>query len=143
MAIQDALKKADLFAGLSDSTMQAIAKLARPASYEEGDKVYEIGDDATDLYLVDSGRVRFSIGVGNRDGAASVMTKGQVFGWAALLEDRPRRVATALCLEDTDLFVIPVRPLLDLFKKDTAGGYLVMRRLATMVARDFMSMLVV
>jgi CRP-like cAMP-binding protein len=143
MAIQDALKQAELFAGLSDSTLRAIAALARSVSYDEGDKVYELGDDATDIYLVDSGCVRFSIGVGNRDGAGSVMTKGKVFGWAALLENQQRRLATAQCLENSTLWVIPAHALLDLFEQDRAGGYLVMRRLAAMVARDFMSVLAV
>lgn len=141
MAIQQALKANELFADLSDRTIAAIAALARRESFEEGDKIYELGDDALDMYLVDSGRVRFSIGVGNRDGELSIMTKGRAFGWAALLEQQPRRVATAVCLENCVLYVIPAKALLELLDRDVAAGYRVMRRLATMIARDFMSVL--
>ena len=83
-----------------------------------------------------------SIGVGNRpDSSGSLILPGKIFGWAALLRDQPRRVATASCLEDSTLYVIPREKLLELFDQDYAVGYQVMHRLATTVAGDFVSVL--
>ncbi len=142
MVTVDALRNTELFQDLSDETLRAITDLATVASYEDGDSVYELGDDADDLYLVDSGRVRFSLGVGNRpDASGSVMTAGIIFGWAALLEAQPRRLATATCLEPSRLLAINGRALLQIFDRDTAAGYSVMRRLAAMIARNFMEVL--
>ena len=142
MVTVDALRNTELFQDLSDETLQAITDLATVTSYEDGDSVYELGDDADDLYLVDSGRVRFSLGVGNRPRASgSVMTAGKIFGWAALLEAQPRRLATATCLESSRLLAINGRALLQIFDRDTAAGYTVMRRLAAMIARNFMETL--
>jgi len=136
------LKGADLFCDLSDQTLETIVGLAISKTFEEGDNVYQLGDDANDLYLMDTGRIRFSLGVGNRpESSGSFIPPGSVFGWAALLQEQPRRVATASCLEDSTLFVIPGDKLLDVFHNDKDAGYLVMRRLATMIARDFMSVL--
>lgn len=136
------LKSADLFHDLSDKTLKMIAGFTTTKSLEEGDHVYQLGDDADDLYLLISGRVRFSIGVGNRPGArGSLIVPGNVFGWAALLQEQPRRVATATCLEDSVLYVLPGQKLLNLFDKEKAAGYVVMRRLATMIARDFFAAL--
>lgn len=140
MSIEDALGKTDLFAGLPESTLKAIAGLATPLSIEEGDKVYGLGDDAHDVYLVKDGRIRFSLGAGNRPGGAgSIITEGMVFGWAALLDGNPRRVATAVALEDSTVYVIPGSGLRQLFDDDTASGYRVMRRLTGMITQDFMS----
>ncbi len=140
MSIEDALGKTELFAGLPEETLKAIAGLAAPLSIEEGDKVYGLGDDARDVYLVKDGRIRFSLGSGNRPGGAgSIITEGMVFGWAALLEGEPRRVATAVALEDSTVYVIPGQGLRDLFDGDTASGYRVMRRLTSMITQDFMS----
>jgi CRP-like cAMP-binding protein len=140
MAIISTIQKTKFFAGLSQQTLQAIAELGHFVSFEEGDKIYEFGDDALDAFLVESGRVRFSLGVGNRpESSGSIMSKGMLFGWAALLEEQPRRVATATCLEASSLFVFPGNQLLALFNNDTSSGYLVMRRLATLITRDFMS----
>ena len=142
MVAIELLRKVDLFRGLSDQTLEAIAKMAQSRSYEDGEHIYQLGDDAKELFLVASGRIRFSMGVGNRpDPSGSTKVPGALFGWAALLEQEPRRVATASCLEDSTLFVIPGDKLLDLFGRDQAAGYLVMRRLATMIAQDFMSVL--
>jgi len=142
MVAVENLKNTDLFQDLSDQALQAIAGFAEPAKFEEGDKIYQLGDDANDLYYLETGRMRFSIGVGNRlDGAGSLILPGRVFGWAALLHEQPRRVATASCLEDSTLYVIPREKLLELFDKDHAAGYQVMRRLATTIAGDFVSVL--
>jgi len=137
-----ALKSTDLFHDLPGKTLKVIAGFTTAKSLEEGDHVYQLGDDANDLYLLISGRVRFSFGVGNRPGAGgSVIVPGNVFGWAALLQEQPRRVATATCLDDSELYVIPGQRLIDLFDKEKAAGYVVMRRLATMIARDFVAAL--
>ncbi len=136
------LKNSDMFQDLPDAVLKTIAGLADTVKFEEGDDVYDLGDGANDLYLLESGRVRLSMGVGNRpEGSGSVILPGSVFGWAALLEDQPRRVATASCLEDSALGVIQGAALLELFDKEKTAGYFVMRRLATMIARDFISVL--
>jgi CRP-like cAMP-binding protein len=136
------LGKTDFLQDLSVQTLEVIIRFAVPASFEEGDNIYQLGDDASDLYFLESGRVRFSIGVGNRpDGAGSLILPGKLFGWAALLRDQPRRVATAACLEDSMVYLIPRRNILGLFEQDFADGYKVMRRLATTISRDFVSVL--
>jgi CRP-like cAMP-binding protein len=142
MAIVEALRCAELFRDLSHHTLQVIAGFSSPQSIEAGDTVYQLGDDADYLYLLDSGRVRFSLGVGNRPNqSGSIITPGDVFGWTALLRDQPRRVATAACLEDTAVYVIPGIKMLEHFETNSEAGYLTMRRLATIAARNFMSAL--
>ena len=136
------LRKTNLFQDLSDQALGDIAGFADSASFEEGDNIYQLGDDANDLYVLESGRVRFSLGVGNRpDGAGSLILPGKVFGWAALLDGQPRRVATASCLEDSKLYIISRTNLLNLFEKNNEAGYQVMRQLATIIAGDFVSVL--
>ncbi|MDA0305908.1 MAG: cyclic nucleotide-binding domain-containing protein [Proteobacteria bacterium] len=131
------LKNSELFQDISDPSLEAISALINTVNVEEGDSVYQLGDDASDLYLLIAGRIRFSLG----EGSGSVILPGNVFGWAALLGDQPRRVATASCLEDSTLGVISGQALLDHFEADKTMGYFVMRRLATMIASDFMSVL--
>lgn len=142
MTATELLARAELFQDLSPDALNVVAGLAVNKKLEEGDAVYALGDDADDLFLLCHGRVRFSLGVANRaEAAGSIITPIAIFGWAALLEEQPRRVATAVCLEDSELYVIPGGALLHLFERDQASGYQVMRRLATMITRDFMSVL--
>ena len=133
------LRGAALFEGVSDATIEAIAAASTRRDADDGDKVYELGDDANDVYVVQSGRVRFALGVGNRtESAGSIMEPGVVFGWAALV-DQPRRVATAMCLEPTTLLVIPGAELLRILAAKPDDGYTVMRQLAIMIARNFIT----
>lgn len=142
MTATEIFDRAELFQDLSQETLEIVVGFARNEKLEEGDAVYNLGDDADDLFLLTEGRVRFSLGVSNRpEAAGSIILPMTVFGWAALLEEQPRRVATAVCLEDSELYVISGQALLELFERDQASGYQVMRRLATMITRDFMSVL--
>ena len=135
-----ALSQAELFQGLSATTLDAIATLSRVHDYDEGEAVYRFGDDAVDVYVLVNGRVRFSLGVGNRPGEGhSVFTSRMVMGWAALVTDQPRRIATAACLEPTRLLEISGNELLDLLEANPADGFIVMKRLAAMITRNFMS----
>lgn len=139
MDIQSSLAKSALFGGLKPETYAALARIARTQTLEDGDTVYRIGDPAQDVFVVGDGRVRFTIGVGNRpDGRGSIFEVGDTFGWAALIEDQPRRIATALCMEDTTLIALNGAQLLAAFERDPAAGFIVMRRLAKRIARDFL-----
>lgn len=141
-AVLDVLKQANQFADFSGNTLEAIAGITKRRNYEEGDSVYSLGDDARNIFVVVSGRIRFSLGTGNRAGASgSIMTEGQLFGWAALIDDHPRRVATALCLENSSLLVVDGGKLLEIFDQDSGAGYLFMRGLAGMIANNFMDVL--
>lgn len=136
------LAAASMFGGLQETAIASIAKLAETRNYEEGDAIYTLGDPALAVYVVVSGRVRFSIGVGNRASTAhSVMQSGETFGWAALTGKDPRRVATASCLEDTTLLAINGDALTKYFETDTASGYAVMRQIADRISRDLLAAL--
>ena len=139
MELPESLQSTALLAGLSPQTYAAMARVARRLRFEEGDTVYGIGDPARDVFVMVDGRVRFTIGVGNRpDSAGSVFGAGDALGWAALLEDQPRRIATAVCMEDSTLIALSGEQLFAIFERDPAAGYTVMRRLAKMIAHDFL-----
>ena len=133
---QSALNAAELFTGIAGETLGAIIALARKEEFGSGTTVYDIGDAAGDFFILESGRVEFLIGREERMSAAGFMLrKGEVFGWAALLENQPHRIARATCLEPSQLLRINGNQALELLAKDPAAGYLVMRRLASLIAR--------
>ena len=133
---QSALNAAELFVGISDATLAAITALAQKEERAAGSICYDFGDPADDFYVLESGRVEFLIGRDERLSPAGFMLrKGEVFGWAALLENQPRRIARATCLEQSQLLRIDGRKTLALLESDSASGYLVMRRLSSLIAR--------
>ena len=110
--------------------------LAKKEEFSAGSALYDFGDPADDFFVLESGRVEFLIGRDERLSPAGFMLrKGEVFGWAALLENQPQRIARATCLEQSQLLRINGRQTLQVLENDPASGFLVMRRLASLIAR--------
>ena len=131
-----ALKVAELFAGVSVETLERLHKIARREERKSGSTLYDIGDSTDDLYVLESGRVEFMIGRDERTSAAGfVLVKGEVFGWAALLDHQPQRIAKAVCLEDSAMLRLNGEQILQILESDPASGYLVMRKLSGLITR--------
>ena len=133
---QGALNVGELFSGISKQTLAALTDLAKSEEFAAGGDLYKPGDPADDLFVLDSGRVEFQIGRDERTSPAGFMLrKGEVFGWAALLEDHPTRIATARVLEKSTLLRINGKEALKILESDPASGFLVMRRLSGLITR--------
>ena len=131
-----ALDVGELFNGLAGETLEQLTALAKKEAHGAGTTLYRPGDPAADFFVLDSGRIEFLVGRGDRAAAAGFMLKkGEVFGWAALLEGYPARIAIARCVEDSSLLRINGRAALRLLEADPAAGFTVMRRLAALIAR--------
>jgi toluene monooxygenase system ferredoxin subunit len=133
---QGALDVAELFNGIGAATLEALTRLATREDLAEGSVIYKLGDPAEDFFVLESGRVEFLIGRDERVNPAGFMLrKGEVFGWAALLENQPQRIASARALEKSAVLRIDGKQALKVLESDPASGYLVMRRLSGLIAR--------
>jgi toluene monooxygenase system ferredoxin subunit len=131
-----ALDVGELFHGLERAILEKLATLARREVHDPGDVLYRPGDPAQDFFVLESGRVEFLIGRGDRTAPGGFMLrKGEVFGWAALLDGYPARIASARCLEVSALLRINGKSALRVLEGDPAAGFVVMRRLAALIAR--------
>jgi toluene monooxygenase system ferredoxin subunit len=131
-----ALDVGELFNGLAPQTLEKLTGLAKRQNYPAGAVLYRPGDPAEDFFVLDSGRVEFLIGRGDRTAPGGFMLKkGEVFGWAALLEGLPSRIASARCLEASTLLRINGKAALRVLEADPSAGFTVMRRLAALIAR--------
>jgi toluene monooxygenase system ferredoxin subunit len=131
-----AIDVGELFNGIAPQSLEALAAIAQREEYAEGAVIYRIGDAASDFFVLESGRVEFLIGRGEKqDPAGFMMRKGEVIGWAALLESHPQRIASAKALEKSSLLRINGKQALKILEADPASGYTVMRRLSGVVTR--------
>ena len=131
-----AIDVGELFNGLSGATLEKLVSLARKESYPAGAVLYRMGAPAEDFFVLESGRVEFQIGRDARvDPAGFMLKKGEVFGWAALLENHPQRIASARAMENSVLLRLNGKQALKLLESDPASGYVVMRRLSGLIAR--------
>jgi toluene monooxygenase system ferredoxin subunit len=133
---QSALSSSQLFKGLSEATLTRLGSLGKAETRDAGNALYDVGDPADDIYILESGRVEFLLGRGERTSPAGfVLRTGEVFGWAALLDGQPTRLARATCLERSSVLRIGGKDVLRVLESEPRAGYLVMRRLAELIAR--------
>ena len=123
----------------SEDLLRRIAAAGRRVRYNALEVLYEVDDIADDLYIIVSGEVRHTLGPGaHAPEPTKVLKKGDVFGWAALLEKTPRRLARAVCTQEAEIVRIGGDTLLKALATDPDIGDVVMSRFATMITREFM-----
>lgn len=134
------LRQAQLFTDISSSTQAKLEHLTRYEEYDRGSVLYEIGDPTDDIYILDSGRIEFQIGRDDRTSAAGfILRKGEVFGWAALLEYQPLRIAKAVCEEKSAVLRLNGKEVLEVLEADPDSGFIVMRQLSTLITKHLTS----
>lgn len=144
-ALESALAPADLevlgqarfFSGLDGAQLRRIGALARVERYPADTRIYSLGDAVDDFYVLAEGMVRFTLGVGRRDtSAGEIIRRGEVFGWAALVETTPRRIATAYCLTPCAVIALPGAGLGALMQGDHTLGYALMKQLSILLTSE-------
>jgi CRP-like cAMP-binding protein len=137
MVSTEILKSFSLFSGLSQTELAGIAKLCRQRAYESGSVIFTIGGTATDVYLLETGKVDIQIEFKIHD--YEVMTtvytvgKGEIFGWSALVPPH-RLTASARCEGKADVIMINGKELLEFLEKDKRIGYVVMKNLSALIS---------
>ncbi|MBN2045958.1 MAG: cyclic nucleotide-binding domain-containing protein [Anaerolineales bacterium] len=84
------LKFYPLFSSLSPEVLEKISKISHIVYLEPGDVLFEEGQTAEYLYVVDSGSISLNLKVPNREGVEFVqemdpMKKGEMVGWSAVV----------------------------------------------------------
>jgi len=110
----EALRKSDLFEGLGDEELLAIARLAREEKYDAGSVVFRENDPANYLYIVREGRVAILIDIGRtKQTVIDTISRNGSFGWSAMV---PPYIytSTSRTLEPTRVIVLSGQELREL-----------------------------
>lgn len=134
------LGEARFFSGLAAAQRERIATLAHVKSFPQDTRIYAIGDDVDNFYVLAEGMVRFTLGLGKREtSAGDIIRRGDVFGWAPLVEGHERRIATAYCLTACDVVAIDGAALNRLMETDSALGYALLKKLAVLLTSELVA----
>ena len=138
MAMIDTLKKNELLAGLDAHHLSKVADLCRGVSFQEGVIIFREQDEATELYLLTSGRVVLEMDVRpvpERPAiptAVEVVDRDEAFGWSALVEPHTYTLS-ARCMTSCVALAIKGDLLRKAMDTDPVLGYKVMAQLAKLI----------
>lgn len=122
----DELKKIKLLQKLNDGMLDMLSPILQYEEFKADETIFEEGDKANYLYMLDKGTVLLNMSA-SEDVCVSVMSiePGACFGWSSLLNE-PYYTATAVCAEDSSMWVISGRDLWVLMHSDHTMGFRVM-----------------
>ena len=131
------LGQARFFSGLTKAQLERVATLGRMRTFPQDTCIYVVGDAVDNFYVLADGMVRFTLGLGKREtSAGEIIRRGEVFGWAALVETTPRRIATANCLTPCAVIALPGAGLGALMQGDHTLGYALMKQLSILLTSE-------
>jgi len=128
----------DLLRGLTPPDAADVMALGMRRTLAGGDVLFDIGADATHLFLVQRGRINLTmpIQVGERREDVKVEERGpgQMLGWSALIPPH-RFTLKAAAPFDTELLALPRQALINHFAARPAVGHVVVMNLATVIGQ--------
>ena len=134
------LGEARFFTGLMRPQLERVSAIARMRSFPKDTRIYTVGDAVDDFYVLADGMLRFTLGLGKRDtSAGDIIRRGEVFGWAPLVEGHPRRIATAYCLTACEVVAIDGAALNRLMETDSALGFALLKKLAVLLTSELVA----
>ena len=140
MVKADQLKNQVLFQDLDKAALTKMAKIVKQVSLKKGEQLFKEKDDTLGLYLINSGKVEISrVTADGWRQTLVVLTTGHFFGELSILEKR-QHVATAVALDNTELFLIPKDDFERLMVDDTAVACNIIKRIAIVMSKNLRQM---
>ncbi len=139
MAVVDSLRNSELLRDLEKRHLEKMSPLCRGISYREGMTIFKEGNEAKELYILTEGRVALEMEirpVPDRPAiptAVDVVTKGDGFGWSAIVEPYVYTLS-ARCLTNCQVLALKGEMLREAMVNDPELGYELMKRIAKLIS---------
>lgn len=128
----------DLLRGLSDAQSAQLLALGERVSLASGQRLFDLGEDARSLHLIERGRIVLTLPMQVQGHAQDVFVEerlpGQALGWSALIPPH-RYTLKATAQLDTELLALPREALLAHFAAQPVVGSLVTRNVAALMGQ--------
>ncbi len=138
MVANQELRECQLFSGLSDAELAKVASSVLVKEYEAGAIIFQEGDSAEELLVLQEGRVALQMTLPKIEGQSrritvDIVTRNDVIGWSALVEPYKYNFA-AVCLQKVKAQSISGNKLRWLLQDDPRIGYEVLKGLTQVIA---------
>jgi len=127
---------ADVLVGIAEEDAAPVLALGTRIALSAGQVLFNLGDPAESLFVVERGRIALTLPMTVRDREQDVLIEerspGQSLGWSALVPPH-RFTLKAAAAVDTEVLALPRAALFDHFAAHPAVGYAAMRNLGAVV----------
>ncbi len=129
---------ADLLNGVSEGEAERILALGSRIALSAGQVLFNLGDTADSLFIVESGRVALTLPLRLKDGQRDVLIEerspGQALGWSALVPPHRFTLKAAAAI-DSEVLALARTALFEHFAAHPDVGYAVTRNVSAVVGQ--------
>ena len=139
MTYKQVLRQCEVFSGLNDSELDRVASSVVEKHYDAGTTIFQEGDSAEELLVVEEGKVALQMTLPKAQGelgrriTVDLVSKNEVVGWSAIVEPYVYTL-TAVCLQEVKALSISGNKLRELLRDNPKIGYEVVKGLIKVVA---------
>ena len=137
------IKEINLFKGIDFDVMEEIANICSEENYAKDTVLFEQGEKAERLYILEEGAIRLVI----KNGGSlffSLTEPGEVFGWSSMVEPG-LYTASGVCVTDLKVVRIERKKLDKIFDLHPDAGVTILRRIggifSTRLSRAYQDLL--
>lgn len=125
-----ALKQQSLLSDIDSEGLEKLSKIVKKLSLKKGEQLFKEKDDTRGLFLLHSGKIEISrVTADGWRQTLTVVTPGDFFGELSILEKR-QHVASAVAVEDAELFLIPKEDFERLMDEETKLACYILKKIA-------------
>ena len=118
MNIRTLLQNADFFKGISDSSIDALVKIAFPKTLNKKEVLFLEGQKGHSLFLLVEGTVQlYKNSIDGREVVIKTIGSGEIFGEVILFEKDSYPVS-ACAIEKSTVYLMPKRQIVCLFQRE-------------------------
>jgi len=127
----------ELVNGLSSAEAEQVLGLGTRMIVPSGTSLFQLGDPADRLFLVERGRIRLTLPMRVRGQDQDVFVEergpGQAVGWSALIPPYRFTLTATAVVHDAGVITLPREALLKYFSANPAAGHRIALNLAVIV----------
>jgi len=127
----------ELLNGVSSSEAEQFLELGTRMIVPRGTSLFQLGDPADRLFLIEDGRIRLTLPMQVRGREEEVLveerTPGQALGWSALIPPYGFTLTATAAPQDAQVIALPREALLKYFATNPATGYKIALNLAVVI----------
>jgi len=127
------VKEIELFKNIDFAVINKIAEICIEENYAKDTVLFEKGQDATSLYILEAGTINLVIQNGGTL-TYSLSEPGEVFGWSSMVE-AGRYTASGVSVTDVQAVKMEKEMLDKIFSIHPDAGLIILKRLAVVISR--------
>ena len=127
------IQEIKFFEGIDSNVISEIENGCSAITFEEGDAIFEKGDPANFLYILEQGDIDLFIREKNHV-ICNLKQAGEVFGWSSIVE-KGIFTSTSICRSSTSVLRIPKENIEDIFDRYPGAAIQFYRRLGSIFSK--------